>query len=62
MSAEQSRVKITVMIQYVGHVVNAGGSVEYRAVEIDLTVEQSAKLALSQDEYYGPVAFSAQPE
>lgn len=62
MSTEQGRVKITVMIQYVGHVVNAGGSVEYRAVEIDLTAEQSAKLALSQYEHYGPVAFSAQPE
>ncbi|MEL7628730.1 hypothetical protein AAGW04_06960 [Pectobacterium aroidearum] len=61
MSTEQSKIKMTVMIQYMGHVVNAGGNIEYRAVELELTEQQSEALALQQDEYYGPVAFSAQP-
>ena len=52
--------KLTVMIQYVGHVINAGGSVEYRHVEIHLTPEQSQALTLHDDEHFGPVAFSMQ--
>jgi hypothetical protein len=48
--------KIVVMIQYVGHVVNAQGSVTYRTIELELTKEQIQKLKLQQDEYYGPIA------
>ena len=34
--------KITVMIQYYGHVINAGGNVTYRSVTLTLTDEQVA--------------------
>jgi len=47
---------ITVMIQYVGHVVNAGGAVTYRKVELVLTPEQRRIIALTEDEYYGPMS------
>ena len=50
--------KIIVMVQYVGHVVHAGGSVNYRAVEIELTDEQSKRLKLQEDEHYGSIAIS----
>ncbi|HCJ9395008.1 TPA: hypothetical protein NV922_001314 [Escherichia coli] len=49
---------LTVMVQYVGHVVNAQGSVTYRKVDIELTPEQQQKLVLSPDEYYGPVSIN----
>ena len=48
--------KITVMIQYFGHVINTQGNVTYRAVEIELTDEQSKKLKLKKDEDFGVVA------
>lgn len=48
--------KITVMIQYFGHVINAQGNMTYRAVEIELTDEQSKKLKLKKDEDFGVVA------
>lgn len=50
--------KIIVMVQYVGHVVHAGGAVNYRAIEIDLTDDQSKLLKLQDDEHYGAVAIS----
>lgn len=50
--------KMIVMVQYVGHVVHAGGSVNYRAVEIELTDEQSKMLKLNDDEHYANVAIS----
>jgi len=34
--------KITVMIQYYGHVIHAAGSMTYRAVSLTLTDEQAA--------------------
>ena len=43
-------VKIIVMIQYVGYVMHAGGSVSYRSVEIDLTDEQASLLRLRNDD------------
>ena len=52
--------KIIVMVQYVGHVVNAQGSVTYRAIEIELTADQEDKLKLFTDEYYGPVSIDIQ--
>lgn len=48
--------KITVMIQYFGHVINAQGSITHRLVEIELTEEQSKKLKLKKDEDFGVVA------
>lgn len=48
--------KITVMIQYFGHVIHAQGNVTYRTVELELTEEQSKKLKLRKDEDYGPIA------
>lgn len=50
--------KMTVMIQYVGHVVHCGGSVTYRSVVIDLTAEQSEKLRMHDDEFFGPISIS----
>lgn len=49
---------LTVMVQYVGHVVNAMGSVTYRKIDIELTTEQQKKLILNPDEYYGPVSIN----
>lgn len=57
-----TNIKLTVMIQYVGHVINAGGSVEYRSVEIELNDEQSSKLKLQKDEYYGASSFTVLSE
>lgn len=51
--------KITVMIQYIGHVVHCGGVVTYRAVEIELTDAQATMLRLDYDESFGVVAISA---
>jgi len=48
--------KITVMIQYYGHVINAGGNITYRSVTLTLTDEQAAALDLREDEDYGPTA------
>lgn len=48
--------KMIVMIQYVGHVVHAGGAVNYRTVEIELHEEQAKLLRLNDDEHFGPVA------
>lgn len=47
---------LTVMVQYVGHVINAGGAVNYRTVEVALTPEQQQRLKLQRDEYYGPIS------
>lgn len=49
--------KMTVMIQYFGHVYHAGGYTKYRPVTVDLTPEQAKSLALRDDEDYGPVGF-----
>ncbi|MGK0705152.1 hypothetical protein ACSFCW_16970 [Yokenella regensburgei] len=48
---------MTVLVQYLGHVIHAGGSVTYRTVEIDLTYDQVKALELKADEEYGPVIF-----
>lgn len=48
--------KICVMIQYVGHVINAGGVVTYRCVELELTPEQVDKLRLERDEFYATMS------
>lgn len=51
--------KITVVIQYVGHVVHAGGLTTYRTVEIELTDEQAGKLKLAcEDESYATAIIS----
>jgi len=54
--------KITVMIQYYGHVINAGGNITYRAVSLTLTDEQAAALELNDDEAYGPTAIEKDDE
>ena len=57
MSNQSLPVKLIVMVQYVGHVVHAGGCVSYRAVEIDLTDEQARLLRLrNEDEDYATFA------
>ena len=57
MSNQSLPVKLIVMVQYVGNVVHAGGSVSYRAIEIDLTDEQARKLRLrNEDEDYATFA------
>lgn len=43
---------LTVVAQYVGHVINAGGLVSYRTVTLELTEEQQQKLQLKDDEHY----------
>jgi len=50
---------MTVLVQYLGHVIHAGGSVTYRTVDIELTDEQVKALELKVDEEYGPVAIRA---
>ena len=52
--------KMTVMIQFVGHVIHAAGAVTYRAVEIELTGEQVKMLKLQQDEFFGAIAIEEQ--
>lgn len=47
---------MTVLVQYLGHVIHAGGSVTYRAVDIELTEEQVKALELKTDEEYGLIA------
>jgi len=54
--------KITVMIQYYGHVIHAAGSMTYRAVSLTLTDEQAAALELREDEDYGPTAIEKDDE
>ena len=54
--------KITVMIQYYGNVIHAGGSMTYRAVSLTLTDEQAAALELREDEDYGPTAIEKDDE
>lgn len=49
--------KMTVVVQYLGHVIHAGGLPTFRTVEIELTPEQQKQLILSQDEYFGTVVF-----
>ena len=60
MSNQSLPVKLIVMMQCVGHVVNAEGSVSYRAVEIDLTDEQAKKLRL-RNEYEDYATFAIYP-
>lgn len=55
-------INITIVVQYVGHVVNAGGSISYRTVVLELTPEQENSLKLSQDEHYGLVAIDSKQE
>ena len=54
--------KITVMIQYYGNVINAGGNMTYRSVSLTLTDEQAAALELNDDEAYGPTAIEKDDE
>ena len=54
--------KITVMIQYLGHVIHAGGNISYRSVTLSLTEEQAAALRLLEDEDYGPIAIDKDKE
>ena len=60
MSNQSLPVKLIVMVQYVGHVAHAEGSVSYRAVEIDLTDEQAKKLRL-RNEYEDYATFAIYP-
>ena len=53
---------MTVMIQYFGHVVHAGGSTTYRAVTIELTDEQVAQLILQEDEAFGVIAIATKEQ
>jgi hypothetical protein len=55
---QDNKMKIIAMIQYLGHAIHAAGSVVYRAVEFELTPEQSKKLTLLNDEAYGGFAVS----
>ena len=54
--------KLHVMVEYVGHVIHAGGSVTHRHVEIELTDEQKKKLKLDQDEHYGVFSIETEKE
>ena len=55
--------KMTVVIQYIGHAVHAGGSVTYRRVTLELTPEQNKALdLLCEEESYGPVIFDEEGE
>lgn len=49
-------IKLNVMIQYVGHVVNAGGTVTYRLAQVELTDEQAENLKLSHDEFFSVIS------
>ena len=54
--------KLTIIIQDYVHVVHAGGSVKYRAVQITLTPEQESALALIHEyEDYGIIAIDKEP-
>ena len=48
--------KLNVMIQYVGHVVNAGGTVTYRLAQVELTDEQVESLKLKHDEFFSVIS------
>lgn len=48
--------KLNVMIQYVGHVVNAGGTVTYRLAQVELTDKQAEKLKLKHDEFFSVIS------
>ena len=48
--------KMTVLIQYYGSVIHAGGHMTYRTVTLDLTDDQARALALRPDEEFGPIA------
>ena len=50
--------RLTVMIQYLGHVIHAQGDITYRAVQIELTDEQADKLRLRKEEAYGAFALT----
>ncbi len=50
--------KMTVVIQYIGHAIHAGGHITYRRITLDLTSEQADALTLHcNEEEYGPVIF-----
>lgn len=49
---------ITVVVQYVGHVINAGGTVSFRTITLELTEEQKGKLKLGKDEYLSVLAIN----
>ncbi|MDG7000416.1 MAG: hypothetical protein JRN15_15070 [Nitrososphaerota archaeon] len=49
---------MTVVIQYIGHAIHAGGHITYRRITLDLTSEQADALTLHcNEEEYGPVIF-----
>lgn len=54
--------KLNVMIQYVGHVVNAGGTVTYRLAQVELTDEQAERLKLSHDEFFSVISIDRDME
>jgi len=54
--------KITVIIQYHGHVIHAGGHTTFRRVTMDLTEEQAAALQLRKDEEYGTMLIEREEE
>ena len=60
MTNQSLPVKLIVMVQYVGHVVHAEGSVSYRSIEIELTDEQAKKLRL-RNEYEDYATFAIYP-
>lgn len=54
--------KLNVMIQYVGHVVNAGGTVTYRLAQVELTYEQVESLKLKHDEFFSVISIDGDLE
>jgi hypothetical protein len=49
------QINVTVVTQYYGHVIHAGGNTTYRTVELQLTPEQTVALQLRDEEAYGTV-------
>ena len=54
--------KLNVMIQYVGHVVNACGTVTYRLAQVELTDEQVESLKLKHDEFFSVISIDSDLE
>jgi len=54
--------KLTVIIQYYGHVIHVGGDIVHRRVTLELTEEQAAALRLQKDEDYGPMLIEREEE
>ena len=54
--------KLTVIIQYYGHVIHAGGDIVYRRVTMELAEEQAAALQLREYEDYGHMLIEREEE